>query len=250
MATKTLLVPQPKPIKSLAELCLIFFSRRLHYEQIKKSLFLLPDLCITGIKNQLSSLSLSCRFTDTVIKSALDKDWDSLPNSSWTNWCLESVKKLEFIEKLAFVTFNDSKLAEWSTSKDFAVTEKELSCLPQAVGTCDYMSGSSLVFEGKKYIIFTSHPQMVFGELLDPNYDDDINATNSNSFCIVASLKINQGQMVYLVAISKILKGKLVPIIVSEQKMTEEMRNECQYLAEYFGYLRGESPDQASSAFV
>ena len=255
-AVASLLKPQQQT-KSLQEICLIFLSRNLHVEIITYKLFLLPHTYLTAIRDQLFSSRMNCQFTDIIFKCAFEKIYDSLPKWNWEDWCENVVTNSTKIIKCAVITCASQKVTNITCSKDFAITQAEADGTSQAIGASNILMHTSLTFEGHKYILSSRHPSMVFGSLLE---DDSITEDGKNklgsldSSCIIASVEVTKQERMLMVAISKSnvcgSDASLIPSIISLQDMAEEVTFRCRYMAEYFAYINGLSPYEASSEFV
>ena len=248
---------KPQQTNSLLELCLIFLSKNLHVDIITYKLFLLPQTHLTAIRGKLNAINMQCQFTDMIFKCAIDNDYDSLPKWNWNGWCENVVAKSTKIVKCAVLTCDDKKVLELECSKNFAITKEEADEICKAIGSSNWLTSTSLTFEGQKYILSTRHPSMVFGNLLEADSitDDGLNKLGSiDSSCIIASVKITEEQRMLIVAISSsTITGSntsLVPSIISMQILAEELTSNCKYLAEYFAYINGENPNRASNNFI
>lgn len=240
-----------KPIYSLQELSLRYLSKNLHRDVITYGLFLLPKTHLTAIQEKMTAISLSCEFTELIISSAIKGDYSSLPKWNWDEWCDDVVSKATEVIKCAVITCYKSQVTEFKYSKNFAITAEEVNMINQVIQS-EAFQGTSITLEGRKYILFSSHPTMVFGDLLDVENltEEGQSKTDAlDSSCIVAREDINKEQRMLVVALSS-FNNSLIPNIVSLQKLAEELTHQCKYLAEYFAYINGENPHVASSKFV
>ena len=251
LITKTRALRVAKPVYSLLELSLRYLSRNLHRDIITYGLFLLPKPHLTAIRDKMTAINLNCSFTELIIDSAVNGDYSSLPKWNWDEWCDDVVSKATEVIKCAVITCYKSQVTEFKYSKNFAITAEEVNTINQVVKPSDFQ-GSSLTLEGRKYILFSSHPTMIFGDLLEVDNLTEEGQSKPNaldSSCIIASVDINTEQRMLVVALSS-FNNSLIPNILSLQKLAEELTHQCKYIAEYFAYINGESPHAASNKFV
>ena len=246
---------KPQQTKPLLELCLTFLSKNLHIDIITYKLFLLPNAHLTAIKDQLSAIGMQCQFTDIIFKCALEKDYDSLPKWTWDEWCENTVAKSTNIVKCAVLTCDSKQVIELNSTKNFAITKEEADAVFKIIGTSKSLTSTSMTCEGKKYILSQRHPTIVYGKLLDADSltEDGQNKENTiDSSCIIACIKISKEEHMLVVAISTSATSNntLVLATISMQTLAEELTTCCRYLAEYFAYINGENPNEASNNFV
>ncbi|KAI6652674.1 hypothetical protein LOD99_4457 [Oopsacas minuta] len=245
-------ISPPAPVKPLLDICLRYLSKSLHIEIITFGLFLLPKSHLTAIKEKLQDMYLTCGFTDVIFKCAEEGDYKSLPKWNWDEWCENAVIKSTEIMKCAIIFYDGTEITELSFSKNFAITKEEAIRIPKVIGLSNSLCGTSLTFEGKKYILFSNHPTMVFGDLIEIENlteNGEWKPNTQDSSCIVASMDVRSGQRLFVVVLSS-FNNALIPNILSLQKLAEEITHFCKYLAEYFAYINGESPYAASGKFV
>ena len=240
-----------KPVDSLLELSLRYLSKNLHRDVITYGLFLLPQTHLTAINGKLNAIQMNCQFTELIINCAIKRDYSSLPKWNWDEWCDNVVSQGTEIIKCGIITCYKSQVTEFKQSKNFAITAEEVNKINQIIKGSSFQE-PSLTLEGRKYILFSNHPIMVFGDLLDlENLTEEGESSPDalDSSCIIASVDINTEQRMLVVALSSFNNSNLMNSL-SLQNLTEELTHRCKYLAEYFAYINGECPYSASSKFV